>query len=385
MLRTRPLLCLALLLALFCLSGLRLGIHLPSHPLSASHQPTQLPTLTSSSHALPSLRNAAILLLCYNRPHYLERTLASLEAVERAGILPVFVSQDGNHSATAAVARSHRVTLWQRPRIPMLKYQSGQAYLAQHYKWALDRIFLERHYSHAIVLEDDMLFSPDFLSYFEQTAWLLQASYTMCAPTYLLAKGAHGLFAGIEGANMQSSQYERYLKRIRYNTRAGVVLEGVEAMVSESYEKEMQALVIRAARNHRNVSSANRKISRRKQPVLFTYTADNFATLAAAFRIWTHPTTIPALQVPRATHKHTAVLRRRGTTFVLASSRWSPYLPDSLRDFFPKSAHFVRGATGESCESACRRDGARCELGLFEFANQVTQRAIAWLLLGITC
>lgn len=98
-----------------------------------------------------------------------------------------------------------------------------------------------------------------------------------------------------------------------------------------------------------------------------------------------HPTTIPALQVPRATHKHTAVLRRRGTTFVFASSRWSPYLPDSLRDFFPKSAHFVRGATGESCESACRRDGARCELGLFEFANQVTQRAIAWLLLGITC
>lgn len=139
MLRTRPLLCLALLLALFCLSGLRLGIHLPSHPLSASHQPTQLPTLTSSSHALPSLRNAAILLLCYNRPHYLERTLASLEAVESAGLLPVFVSQDGNHSATAAVARSHRVTLWQRPRIPMLKYQAGQAYLAQHYKVRRER------------------------------------------------------------------------------------------------------------------------------------------------------------------------------------------------------------------------------------------------------
>lgn len=30
----------------------------------------------------------------------------------------------------------------------------GHAYVAQHYKWTLDRIFLERGHSHAIVLED---------------------------------------------------------------------------------------------------------------------------------------------------------------------------------------------------------------------------------------
>lgn len=52
-------------------------------------------------------------------------------------------------------------------------------------KWALDRIFLELHYSHAIVLEDDMLFSPDFLSYFEQTAWLLQVGFASASRCFL--------------------------------------------------------------------------------------------------------------------------------------------------------------------------------------------------------
>ena len=133
------------------------------------------------------LQHAAMLLLCYNRPEYLEKTLTSLFGVEGASTLPVYVSQDGDHAPTAAVspnphphpipnphphphphpkpnpkvARRFNVTLWQRPRVPLLSpRQQGQAYLAQHYKSALDRVLLEQNHSHAIVLEDDMVRPP---------------------------------------------------------------------------------------------------------------------------------------------------------------------------------------------------------------------------------
>lgn len=50
---------------------------------------------------------------------------------------------------------------WQRPRVPQLgPRQPGHAWLAQHYKWGLDRLFLKGGHSHAVIVEDDMLFSP---------------------------------------------------------------------------------------------------------------------------------------------------------------------------------------------------------------------------------
>lgn len=45
--------------------------------------------------------------------------------------------------------------------------QPGHAWLSQHYKWGLDKIFLEEGRTHAIIIEDDMIFSPDFLAFFQ--------------------------------------------------------------------------------------------------------------------------------------------------------------------------------------------------------------------------
>ena len=52
--------------------------------------------------------------------------------------------------------------------------QPGHAWLTQHYKWGLDRVFFQGNHSHVIIIEDDMLFSPDFLALFEATAPLLE-------------------------------------------------------------------------------------------------------------------------------------------------------------------------------------------------------------------
>ena len=63
--------------------------------------------------------------------------------------------------------------------------QPGHAWLARHYKWGLDRVFLQRKHSHVIIVEDDMLFSPDFLSYFQATAPLLDQDPSLwCISTW---------------------------------------------------------------------------------------------------------------------------------------------------------------------------------------------------------
>lgn len=49
----------------------------------------------------------------------------------------------------------------------VLCVQAGHAWLSQHYRWGLRKLFEEERHSHAIILEDDMLFSPDFLTLFE--------------------------------------------------------------------------------------------------------------------------------------------------------------------------------------------------------------------------
>ena len=49
----------------------------------------------------------------------------------------------------------------------VLCVQAGHAWLSQHYRWGLSKLFEERGHSHAIILEDDMLLSPDFLTLFE--------------------------------------------------------------------------------------------------------------------------------------------------------------------------------------------------------------------------
>ena len=49
----------------------------------------------------------------------------------------------------------------------------------------MDRVLHERGHSHAIIIEDDMLFSPDFLTFFQATAPLLDSDPSLwCISTW---------------------------------------------------------------------------------------------------------------------------------------------------------------------------------------------------------
>ena len=74
--------------------------------------------------------------------------------------------QDGGHEGVAEVARqlapafrraAAGYAFWQKlPRVAALAAeQAGHAWLAQHYKWGLDKVFLEEQHSHVVVVEDE--------------------------------------------------------------------------------------------------------------------------------------------------------------------------------------------------------------------------------------
>lgn len=79
--------------------------------------------------------------------------------------------QDGDDQGVVQVVRDVTIRFkskaadfifWQKQRSS--KQQGGPALIAQHYKWALTRVF-ENNNSHAIIVEEDMIFSPGWLLY----------------------------------------------------------------------------------------------------------------------------------------------------------------------------------------------------------------------------
>ena len=137
-----------------------------------------------------------VLVVAHDRAEYLR---ACLEAVFRTrgdgkgGKHPVFVSQDGTDAATADVARSFPIAaLWH--------YDSGSATpeasvdghvsphirpyyrISRHYGYALSRLFDDcREFARAIVLEEDMVVSPDFFSFMSAMAPILDEDPTVYA------------------------------------------------------------------------------------------------------------------------------------------------------------------------------------------------------------
>ena len=54
--------------------------------------------------------------------------------------------------------------------------------IANHYKWAFQQLFECFQYERVIVVEDDMVFAPDFFSYFEATSRILDQVWSQDEP-----------------------------------------------------------------------------------------------------------------------------------------------------------------------------------------------------------
>ncbi|KAJ4457655.1 putative GNT-I family protein [Paratrimastix pyriformis] len=130
-----------------------------------------------------------IAMICCDRPDYLQRSLDSLLCVEGIESSEILLFQDGSNAAVDRIcgdfvarlgpgrARHFRHPHPKAGLIPIS--HSGAYYIAAHYRYVLQTVFEgPRHHGAAegvILVEDDMIFAPDFLSFFQQTAPLLAA------------------------------------------------------------------------------------------------------------------------------------------------------------------------------------------------------------------
>ena len=106
------------------------------------------------------LKNAAVVVLTYNRPDFLKRTLKRIQSAELSSQIKLYVSVDGTDPDTVeyleGAAEKYEFTHLTNPRKtipPLQKEHNGQVtptkapstmYLAAHYKWVLNEVLIKR-------------------------------------------------------------------------------------------------------------------------------------------------------------------------------------------------------------------------------------------------
>lgn len=146
------------------------------------------PRATRAAAERAALPDAALVVLSHDRADYLRTTLGAALALEDVSLVRVYVSLDAParfaamEAVVAAVGRAARraVTVWRHPpslrRPPVRgKRPRGLELIAAHFYAVLERALLGSNHSHAILLEDDLLPAPDFLTLFRAAAPLLEA------------------------------------------------------------------------------------------------------------------------------------------------------------------------------------------------------------------
>ena len=112
-----------------------------------------------------------IVLLTCNRPQLLDETIQSLQKVHGVLLSNILISQDGTMKEISDIATKYNIKLLQNTEGLRLRggiREDGSITIAKHYKFSLTKAFDTFPNAPAIIIiEDDLLFSPDFLDYLE--------------------------------------------------------------------------------------------------------------------------------------------------------------------------------------------------------------------------
>jgi len=127
---------------------------------------------------IASNKRLPILLMTCNRPELLEQTVRSLLSVSGVHNTDVLASQDGTNIEVKSVLTRNSISDIQntegiklRGGVPL----DGAQRIARHYKFSISAAFQKFPNAPAIiVVEDDLLFSPDFYQYFVHVAPILE-------------------------------------------------------------------------------------------------------------------------------------------------------------------------------------------------------------------
>ena len=384
--------------------------------------------------SLRHLERAAIVVLTYNRPELLARCLDALQRADLAGKMKVYVSVDGDEDGETAALVEERREEWKNlvhlvhPRQPIAPISKdvhgrvvptkapGTMYLARHYKWALSEVLLKREHTHAIVVEDDMLVSKDFISLFEQTAPLLAKDKTlMCVSSWNDNGYGHlrlpekelfrtGFFPGLgwmltkktwqelepgfprdqwdhwmraqttargrecvvpflsrnrnvgaKGSTSNKDFFARYLKDVaHYDGTSSVALGDLRYLLSSRYKTRLHRLVEGA---DATLSASEITLPDESEADPSWMSGKEAATFLVPYSRESYDQLSKRLRIyatPRAFHQYTTVLKYREATLLLLDRRMSPYLPES-KALRPAAGLRAVGASGvgQSCNDVC--------------------------------
>lgn len=136
------------------------------------------PSATPISDFLAAGGVIPIVLLTCNRPQLLDQTLNSLFKVRGVSKSSIVVAQDGTMKDVSDIAKQRGLVLVQNTEGIRLRGGmpiDGGSRIAMHYKYALTTAFnLHPTAPALIVIEDDLLFSPDMYEYFANVSPILE-------------------------------------------------------------------------------------------------------------------------------------------------------------------------------------------------------------------
>mmetsp|Transcript_17669 Transcript_17669/g.40943 ORF Transcript_17669/g.40943 Transcript_17669/m.40943 type:complete len:785 (+) Transcript_17669:26-2380(+) len=142
----------------------------------------------------PDLSSVALVVLGHDRDDELKSCLLSLGALRDIPLFDLIVSLDDPQSEDTMRSTIQEVesmlgvhiTTWRidvlethavpdftsEAQIKFLKTPTAK--IAHHYHMAFQKVFEENDYRYGIFVEEDLVFSPDFLALFRSTSWLLE-------------------------------------------------------------------------------------------------------------------------------------------------------------------------------------------------------------------
>ncbi|KAL3905607.1 MAG: hypothetical protein SGPRY_010856, partial [Prymnesium sp.] len=382
------------------------------------------------------MQSPALVVVTHARADMVTRALSQLSTMALRDRFTVYVADDAGAAAVREAASMYgfvkEVLVHPTPTPSLPFHFSGLWRISEHFRTSLDAVISQRGHSHALMVEDDLLLSPDFLLLFWQSAWLLHQDpslwcvsawndqgfpHTSTDPRELMRTD---FFPGL-GWMIQASTW----KELSAVWPAAPTTGWDHWMRLSSTSKGRECVVPRINRSrHANAHGTNVRDNRPFERFTFEREGvDDFGDLsyllqqqyeerveekvqhavrrswpaawgggskAGAAKAWLasigstelllytreqYRELAKALEIwaeaPRATHNGTISLQTRGGgLLLLADRRRCPYLGVEERLLPGPRDRPVPTTEGISCEQACFDAGGRCEARTLEFGNR---------------
>lgn len=368
-----------------------------------------------------------VVILASSRPSLLEQSLNSLLQLRGIDKYQVFISQDGEDNAVTEVAQrfAKKHDFVRHVHNDMHDDKKDALHkIADHYKFVFTLLFeRELGVNHAILIEEDMLLSPDFLTFFETTAPILDEDPTLFAISSWNDNGY--LQMDLDPSKLLRTRWfpglgwmlrrELWVKELKnkwpaYNwdhwMRVDAQLQGRDCIVPElsrnhnigtvgtNSNPEVHARLLgnvsyasaaTAVKTFGDVTYLDRRryfmdLKGKMQSAIpysldmgfgepsadftyqFGYLREDFMKLSAHFGLY------PS-DWPRVQFDHCTVFRRNGNAFLLYDRRQSTLAPPDTKVDPPDDLQNVAGKAGQDCNAACQAKGQKCDEASFDFIN----------------